>query len=387
MRVLMVSKACLVGAYQRKLEEMAAQPDIQLTVAVPAAWRDERGLIRLERAHVQGYNLAVEPIAFNGRFHLHYYPRLGRLMAQVRPQLVHVDEEPYNFATWHALRLARRHGARTLFFSWQNLLRRYPWPFSAFEREVLQTANGAIAGSEEARAVWRAKNFAGPMAVIPQFGVDLEVFRPVARAPVEGRPFVVGYAGRLVRDKGVDLLLRAAAELRPEIHLRIVGGGPEAGVLHRLAEALGLSARVTWRPLVPSVQMPAELAQLDCLVLPSRTRPNWKEQFGRVLIEAMACGVPVIGAESGEIPNVIGEAGWLFPEGDAPALAARLRQLWQQPEARASLGALGRQRAQALYSQRHVAEQTVAFYRDLMNRPGTKINGIANRLGHSQPAA
>src|SRR6185503_10420543 len=172
MRVLMVSKACLVGAYQRKLEEMAALPDIELTVAVPAAWRDERGLIRLERVHLQGYRLAVEPIAFNGHFHFHYYPRLGRLMAQVRPQLVHVDEEPYNLATWHALRLARRHHARTVFFSWQNLLRRYPWPFNGFEREVLRTANGAIAGNQEAQAVWRAKGFAGPIAVIPQFGVD-----------------------------------------------------------------------------------------------------------------------------------------------------------------------------------------------------------------------
>jgi glycosyltransferase involved in cell wall biosynthesis len=328
-----------VGAYQRKLEEMAALPDIELTVAVPAAWRDARGLIRLERAHVNGYRLAVEPIAFNGRFHLHYYPRLGRLMAQVRPQLVHVDEEPYNLATWHALRLARRRNARTVFFSWQNLLRRYPWPFSAFEREVLRKANGAIAGNQEAQAVWRAKGFAGPIAVIPQFGVDPEVFRPVERLPVTGRPFVAGYAGRLVREKGVDILLRAAAKLPAGVHLRIVGGGPEHSALKRLAESL---------------------------VLPSRTRPNWKEQFGRVLIEAMACGVPVIGAESGEIPNVIGAAGWLFPEADAAALAERLRQLWQQPEARARLSSLGRQRVEALYSQRRVAEDTVAMYRELM---------------------
>jgi glycosyltransferase involved in cell wall biosynthesis len=366
MRVLMVSKACLVGAYQRKLEEMAALPDIELTVAVPAAWRDARGLIRLERAHVRGYRLEVEPIAFNGRFHLHYYPRLGRLMDAVRPQLVHMDEEPYNLATWHALRLARRRGARTLFFSWQNLRRSYPWPFSAFEREVLRTANGAIAGNQEAQAVWRAKGFARPMPVIPQFGVDLEIFRPVERPAADGRPFVAGYAGRLVREKGVDLLLRAAASLPAEIQLRIVGGGPEQAALKRLADKLGLAGRVAWLPLVPSEQMPAQFAQMDCLVLPSRTRPNWKEQFGRVLIEAMACGVPVIGADSGEIPNVIGSAGWLFPESDAAALAERLRQLWQRPEARAQLSGLGRQRAEALYSQRRIAEESVQFYRELM---------------------
>jgi glycosyltransferase involved in cell wall biosynthesis len=386
MRVLMVSKACLVGAYQRKLEEIAALPEIELTVAVPPAWRDERGIIRLERAHLRGYRLAVEPIAFNGRFHLHYYPRLGRLIEQVRPDLVHIDEEPYNLATWHALRLARRFGARTLFFSWQNLLRRYPWPFSRFEREVLRTADGAIAGNQEARAVWRAKGFAGPIAVIPQFGIDLDVFRPVERPSAPGRPFTAGYAGRLVRDKGVDILLKAAAQL-PDIHLRIVGGGPELAPLQRLAGEIGLAGRVAWLPLVPSEQMPAELAEMDVLVLPSRTRPNWKEQFGRVLIEAMACGVPVIGADSGEIPNVIGEAGWLFPEEDAAALAGALRRLWQQPEAWARLSRLGRERVQAQYSQRRIAEETVTVYRELMANRESHLDGRTNRLGHTRPAA
>ena len=302
---------------------------------------------------------------------------------------MHVDEEPYNLATWHSLRLARRFGARTLFFSWQNLLRRYPWPFSYFEREVLRAADAAIAGNQEAKAVWQAKGYAGPIAVIPQFGVDLEVFRPVERPAAAGapRPFVAGYAGRLVRDKGVDILLRAAARLPAEVHLRIVGAGPEQAGLRRLASRLGLAGRVAWLPLVPSEQMPGQFAQCDCLVLPSRTRPNWKEQFGRVLIEAMACGVPVIGADSGEIPNVIGQAGWLFPEGDVQALAERLRQLWQQPEARARLAALGRQRVQALYSQRRIAEETVAVYRDLAADRDLLSNGIAHRLGQPRPAA
>ena len=116
----MISKACLMGAYQRKLEEIAAQPGIDLTVIVPPAWRDERGTLTLERAHTQGYRLVVEPIAFNGHFHWHYYPRLAARMAQERPDIVHIDEEPYNLATWHALRLARRVGAPALFFTWQR---------------------------------------------------------------------------------------------------------------------------------------------------------------------------------------------------------------------------------------------------------------------------
>ena len=360
----MISKACLVGVYQRKLEEIAADPDMQLTVAVPASWRDERGVIRLERAHVRGYELVVEPLAFNGNFHLHFYPQLGRLIARVRPDLVHIDEEPYNLATWHALRLARRQGARTLFFTWQNLARRYPWPFSRFERDVLREADGAIAGNAEAVAVWRGKGYRGPMPVIPQFGVDPDEFRPVPR-PGLAAGFVVGYAGRLVAEKGVDLLLRALAQLPAAVRAHVVGAGPERARLVKLAGELGVAGRVTWTPLVPSAAMPGLLASFDGLVLPSRTRPNWKEQFGRVLIEAMACGVPVVGSTSGELPNVIGDAGCLFAEGDVAALAEQLRQLWQQPERRAWLATKGRERVLANYTQRRVAEATLALYHRL----------------------
>ncbi|MBM3150529.1 MAG: glycosyl transferase family 1, partial [Chloroflexi bacterium] len=75
--MLMLSKACIVGAYQKKLEELARFPDVELTVVVPPCWRDERGVMRLEREHTQGYELAVERMALNGHFHLHFYPGLG----------------------------------------------------------------------------------------------------------------------------------------------------------------------------------------------------------------------------------------------------------------------------------------------------------------------
>ena len=114
MRVLMISKACIVGTYQKKLEAMAeAAPDLALTVAVPPFWRDERGVTRLERVHVRGYQLTVLPVALNGSYHLHFYPRLARLVHEVRPDLVHIDEEPYNLATYHANVLARRAGAHS----------------------------------------------------------------------------------------------------------------------------------------------------------------------------------------------------------------------------------------------------------------------------------
>jgi glycosyltransferase involved in cell wall biosynthesis len=383
MRVLMISKAGVVGAYQRKLEEIAACPNIELTVVVPAEWRDERGMLTLERAYTKGYQLVVEPLLFNGSFHFHFYPRLSRLIARVQPDIVHIDEEPYNFATWHAQRLARRNRVKTLFFSWQNILRTYPFPFNRIEQDVLEHADAAIVGNQASAEVWRAKGYTGPLHVIPQFGVDPELFNPHLSPPtplpspsgrgerggrqagVRGEGFTIGYAGRLVPEKGVDILLLAAAQLPENVQVRMCGAGPEQKLLQYLIFKLGLQNRATIEPLIPSTQMPAYFGKLDCFVLPSRTRPNWKEQFGRVLIEAMACGVPVIGSTCGELPNVIGDAGLTFPEENVDALADCLRKLLNDVGLRKNLAAKGRARVLAHYTQKHIADQTVAVYRSL----------------------
>jgi glycosyltransferase involved in cell wall biosynthesis len=365
MRVLMLSKACIVGAYQKKLEELARFPSLELTVVVPPYWRDERGTTHLERQHTAGYNLVVEPMALNGNFHLHFYPGLGRQIRRRQPDLVHIDEEPYNLATAHALWLARRAGARTLFFSWQNLLRRYPAPFQLLERYVLRRADYGIAGSQESAEVWRAKGYRGPMAVIPQFGVDPAVFRPGgARDP--GRGFIVGYVGRLVEEKGVDLLLKALAGLEGVWRAYIQGSGPAREMLQSQARDLGIAGRVTFDNWIPSAQMPGYYQQLDAVVVPSRTRPNWKEQFGRVLVEAMACGVPVIGSDSGEIPNVIGDAGLVFPEGDVASLRDQLSRLLRDLELRAELAQAGRERVMSHYTQAQVAAQTFDVYQAVL---------------------
>ncbi|MFZ4664511.1 MAG: glycosyltransferase, partial [Caldilineaceae bacterium] len=94
--------------------------------------------------------------------------------------------------------------------------------------------------------------------------------------------------------------------------------------------------------------------------------PNWKEQFGRVLVEAMTCGVPVIGSDSGEIPHVIGDAGVIFPEGDVRALTQKLQQLLAQPVERRHLGAAGRQRVLQQFTMQQIAAQTVQVYEKLM---------------------
>ncbi len=364
MRVLMVSKACVVGQYQKKLEELARLPGLELTVVVPPFWRDERGVMPLERAHTHGYTLRVEPLALNGQFHLHFYPTLPRVLRECQPDLVHIDEEPYNLATFLAQTSARRAGARSLFFTWQNLERRYPPPFRWMETRVLQNSDYALAGSMEALAVLRKKGYTGRARVIPQFGVDTTEFQP---APKNARGFRIGFLGRLVEEKGAHILLRAVAEIAGAWELRVLGSGPQRAGLQTLARTLGIAARVTFDAWIPSAAMPAYYQQLDLLVVPSLTRPNWKEQFGRVLIEAMACGVPVIGSTCGAIPHVIGSAGIIVPEGDAIALRANIEELRRDSARRAALAARGRARVLAHFTQARIAAETAAVYRECVS--------------------
>lgn len=364
MRVLMLSKACIVGIYQRKLEHIAAQ-GVELTVAVPPAWRDERGMTPLERAYTDGYTLHETPVRFNGNFHLHYYPAFPALVRRLQPDIVHIDEEPYNAATWHALFHTRRAGVpKTLFFTWQNINRRYPLPFRWGERWVYRTVDAAIAGTQSAADVCHEKGYRGEVAVIPQFGVDADLFQP-PDDDCPPRPFTVGYVGRLVPEKGVDVLFRALAQLGGAWRARLVGGGPARGSLEQLAAELGIAERVTFVQQIPSAQMPVQYHKMDVLALPSLTRPNWKEQFGRVLIEAMASGVPVIGSDSGAIPGVIGAAGLVVPEGDAAALAAALERLRADTALHAHYQQQGRARALATFTHAQIAAQTVDVYRAL----------------------
>ncbi len=365
MRVLMLSKACVVGAYQRKLEEMARLPGIELRVLVPPSWRDDRGVLALERVYTEGYDLRTTPIRFNGHFHIHYFPRFGDELRAFRPDIVHIDEEPYNLATWHALWHARRSGARTLFFSWQNINRAYPPPIRWLERWVLRSVDFALMGTSSAAAVWRVKGYYGPLAIVPQFGVDPAIFTPPPH-PRDPGSFVVGFVGRLREEKGGADLLHALARLPHDAwRLEIVGDGPERDTLARLAADLGIGDRVRFSTL-PSTAMPAFYRSIDVLAVPSLTRPNWKEQFGRVIIEAMAAEVPVVGSSSGAIPDVIGDAGLVFPEGDREQLAGCLLQLLHAPALRRDLGQRGRARVLAQYTQEQIARQTVAAYHRMM---------------------
>ncbi|HLH60207.1 MAG TPA: glycosyltransferase [Ktedonobacteraceae bacterium] len=370
MRVLMISKALVAGTSQRKLEELAKCPNVELTLVTPEYWnRDDGSKQVLERLYTSGYRMIVTTMRLNGNFHMHYYPRLHQIIREVRPEIVHIDEEPYNFATFHAMYLSQRQKARTLFFTWQNLLRNYPPPFRQIELYNYRHATAALAGNRDAADVLRRKGYTGPIHIIPQFGFDTEIYkRSEPRTPRKaGEPFTFGFLGRLVEDKGLPLMVEALAGLPEHCRVVFIGNGPMKSVLEQEAARLGVSERVTFKEGIPTFQVPDVLQRMDALVLPSLTRPNWKEQFGRILAEAMACETPVIGSDSGEIPYVIGDAGLVFHEGNVQELIACIRHLLDNPELYATLAQKGRQRVLEHYTQERIARQTYEVYKEMLD--------------------
>jgi glycosyltransferase involved in cell wall biosynthesis len=233
----------------------------------------------------------------------------------------------------------------------ENLDRWYPLPARMLRRVNLALAAFVVARSPTAAALARRYRPGLPAPVIPHH-VPAWTALPRER----GEAFVVGYAGRLVPEKGLDVLIDAVAGLS-NVELRFVGNGPIRPQLERRAFDLGVA--LTIDSTVKHENMASAYAGFDVLVLPSRTTATWSEQFGRVLVEAMSCGLPVIGSDSGEIPWVIHSTGGglVVPEDDAGALRDAIVKLRDSPVLRRELAGMGAARARDQFSVAAVARQ------------------------------
>jgi glycosyltransferase involved in cell wall biosynthesis len=176
----------------------------------------------------------------------------------------------------------------------------------------------------------------------------------------------IGFVGRLVPERGLDLLFRACVGLAGKWSLTVVGTGPSQEELETLAQRLGISARVSWLGPLPRGAVDAVWRRLDCVVLPSRTTQRWVLTVGRAALHAMAHGVAVVGSDSGALPELLGDAGIIIPEEDVPALTKVLQQLYADRTECERLGVAGRRRVLEQFSDEAIAGKTLSFWRSLM---------------------
>ena len=356
-------------AMHRKTVLLAQTHGFDVRAVFPRVWQDEYGRVEQRTdwaADVAG--LQIASVDFLGRVndpHRATYRTLDFGMRTFRPDVILAEEEPDSIAALHiaVARALFAPRAKLVLYTWQNQTRPLSAPVRAVQSAALRAVDAVVCANAEAVELLRLHGFHGHTPVIPAIGIDASVFTPQVRAP---RRLNIGYVGRLAVEKGLDDLLAALALVRDlDAHLTLIGDGPQRQNLIQRTAALGLSERVTLAGVLSGTALVAAYHEMNMLVLPSRTTPVWKEQFGRVLVEAMACGVSVIGSSSGAIPEVIGDAGLVFPEGDVDALAAQIRRVASDATLAVQMRRRGSERVHEHYTQERIAAATATFLRSL----------------------
>lgn len=354
----------------RKVELIAQQPDLQVRFVFPAYWQDD--LTKLVQKESTSTNFEQIPISFIGspsEPHRTFYRSIGVGCTGFNPTIIHTEEEPDSLAALQ-IAVARRifaPKAKLLLHTWQNVERPKTSYVNWVMNRTLTASDCVMCANQTAIDLLHARGYRKLTPLLPPIGVDTTVFFP-SDNPIEDTEVKIAYIGRLSLEKDISTLLHAFAELRTKnkSSLHLIGNGPERSKLEQLAKDIGIEKSSHFIGALSLVEIAEKLRQIDILVLPSRSTPVWQEQFGRVLTEAMASKVVVVGSSSGAIPEVIGDAGKIFPEGDVATLTTTLQTLIDSPEMRYRLALQGYQRVNEHYTQERIAEKTVDLYRQLL---------------------
>jgi glycosyltransferase involved in cell wall biosynthesis len=339
-RVLRVYHAGRDPAHRARERALAAE-GLDVALVVPHSWPESAGANRISEDAFQVVEL---PVVREGDVNRHAYREpeaIRRVVEEVRPDIVDLHEEPFSLAVHQWLR-AVPPDLPVVIYTAQNVAKRYPPPFAAFERRAYARATAMYPCSRQAASVARGRGFAGIIRVIP-LGFDPETFHSSEQS-TNDHELTVSLVGRFVAEKGIFDAIRVLARLnkvRPA-RLTLVGSGPEEGQAHRLAESLGVADRLRIEPWASAPEVAAVYRRSHVVLLPSIATATWTEQFGRVIVEAQASGAVVAGYASGSIPEVAGDAAVLVPPGDVAALAEGLLQLVDDPVRYASLRDRGR---------------------------------------------
>jgi glycosyltransferase involved in cell wall biosynthesis len=374
-RILSIGHSYCVALNRRLAHEMARVGGAQweVTAVAPAFFHGDFGDVACER--IAGESCSLEAISayLTGRIHLFVYGRRLRELTRENYDLVHCWEEPYIVAAAQAAWWTRR-AVPFVFWTMQNLLKNYPPPFSLMEKYCFDRCAGWFGSGRLVVEAMRLRGHgAKPHCVMP-IGVDADLFRPDAAAREATRiglgwslpnPPVIGFVGRFVEGKGLNLMMRALDRIREPWRALFIGGGPlEAGL--RLWAAR-YDDRVRIVKDVAHEQVPAYLNAMDLLCAPSRTTPGWREQFGRMVVEAFACGVPVISSDSGELPYVVADAGMIVGEQDEYAWVSAISELIDSQAARLEMSRKGIYRARCEYAWPILARNHLDFFSRLLD--------------------
>jgi len=370
--VLVVSHTYITKVGREKWRELVARHDVKLNIIVPTVWKDYLFTHHYAQHIDDELDINAFPVLFSGKEAAHVYKSIDLCMRSFRPDILHVEEGTDAISYAQALLYKRLFApyAKTVFFTWMNFEKQLRFPFPSIERFNLRRSDAAICGNTDARDLLRNKGFTKAIHVMPLLGLDTELFarreQAELREQLQLAGVTIGFIGRFVPEKGVLDLVNVAARLRGEITLLLIGGGVLEHEIRNAASELGLADRLRIVLSIPHSEIPKYINCMDILVLPSYSVPHWKEQFGQVLVQAMASEVAVLGSTHAEIPKVIGDAGATFEERNSEDMQRQLQRLIDDRELRSSLALRGRRRVLEHFSNTVIADKTFDVYRELL---------------------
>lgn len=353
MRALVFSNYPDESGTREKYRALAAL-DTNLIVATPGGPATTEGSVRYTPVPVRGS--ATDPAG--RRWHT---PSLRRLFSEHRPDLVHLEADPESRLAASGAALARKAGCPYAVFSWRSL--EVPLGFWARRRagSVLHHAGGVIGGNRLAMNLLRDQAPRAIAAVIPQAGIAL----PPSRTPPPAGSLTIGFAGRLVPERGADFLIRGLGQTFGKWRLVMAGTGPDQEALETSIQRLGLASRIRWLGGLRREALDELYREADCLVVPTRDTPDWVEYHSPILLEAMGHGIAPIVTRAGCLPDLVGEAGVVVD--DLEHLTDTLQQWVADPSICRAKGTQARQRVLDRYVTSAIAAQTAAFWRELVD--------------------
>lgn len=385
LKILLLDKNLIDVANHSKWQVLAGKKDVILHGVGPETWVENSRVVHVPNRPSSAFSSESLPVFWPGYENRGFYTAgLRKAFLRVDPDVVVCFEEPCSLFALQALLLVRllKPSCKLVYYSWYNLdpHRFIAYRPFAFYRIVLHLtlsrADLVLCANQEGLTFYR--NRVGDRAKALWFSVEQDRFRPPSvDAPPPHRTsgsFTIGYVGRLLEMKSVETLVDAFALVGrgKQWKLSILGNGPDRAMLERRVNDHGISEQTRIEQGVVSKEVPMHLRGLDVLVLPSKTTRFWKEQFGRVIIEAFSAGVVVVGSDSGAIPDVIADAGLVFPETDAAALADHLLRLSSDQALFDRLRKKGFERARHFTPDRF-AETLHGYLIDLLNEQEPRL--------------
>ena len=355
----------------RRRERALVDAGVDVTLVVPSEWPDAGGEQALSP---EAFRIVELPVRRAGDVNRHVYrddAALRQLVRQVHPEVLDLHEEPFSLAARQWLQAAGT-DVPVAMYTAQNIDKRLPPPFDRYERAAHERVAAFYACSRQAASVLRGKGFAGQIAIL-DIGYDDSVFWPGSQT-LDCEGVVLALVGRLVPEKGVMDAVRVLArvnEVRPA-RLLLRGRGPDAIRASELAYSLGVADRLNIGPWQTADELAATYRTAHFVLIPSYPTETWAEQYGRVIVEAQACGAVVAGYASGAISEVAGDAGAIVPVGDVEQLSASITHLLSSKDRFDSRRAAGRRQVENC-SWRMVAARQVALYADVLSGENVRL--------------